>query len=83
MNSNYPSASQAIRNIADLKLAYEVVYVDRLFRIFQFESPYVNGSEYWVVNEKGFLWEPATDLGDALNYLQSEEAIAYQAGVLS
>ncbi len=83
MNSNYPSASQAIRNIADLKLAYEVVHVDRLFRIFKFESPYVSGSEYWVVNEKGFLWEPATSLEDALKYLQSDEAIEYQSGALS
>ena len=78
MNPNYPSASQAIRNIADLKLAYKVIYSDRLFRVFQFEPPFVSGSEYWVINEKGFLWEPADSLDAALAYLQSEDATDYQ-----
>ena len=80
MNSNYPSASQAIRNIADLKLAYQVVHEDRLFRVFQFEAPYVSGSEFWVVNEKGFLWEPASTLQSAIEYLLTDEATEYQAG---
>jgi len=78
MNNNYPSASQAIRNLADLKLAYKVVHTEGLFRIFQFESPFVSGSEYWVINEKGFLWEPAKNIDEAMAYLESEEAKDYQ-----
>ncbi|MDR3688632.1 MAG: hypothetical protein P4L46_04575 [Fimbriimonas sp.] len=80
MSPNYPSASQAIRNIADLKVAYAVVHTDGRFRVFQFEAPYVNGSEFWVVNEKGFLWEAAVDLAGAFGYLSSDEAVEYQQG---
>jgi hypothetical protein len=79
MNPNYPSASQAIRNMADLKLAYQIVHTDGRFRIVHFESPFVSGSEFWVINEKGFLWEPANNLKEALEYLQSEEATEYQS----
>ena len=78
MNNNYPSSSQAIRNIADLKLAYKVIHTEGFFRIFQFESPFVSGSEFWVVNEKGFLWEPASTVDEAIKYLLSDEAIEYQ-----
>ncbi len=78
MNPNYPSASQAIRNVADLKLAYQIIHTEGLFRIFQFEAPFVSGSEFWVINEKGFLWEPAVNFESAIEYLASAEAQDYQ-----
>ena len=47
------------------------------FRVLHFASPGIQGAEYWVVNEKGFLWEPADNESAALDYLMSEEAKEY------
>ena len=47
------------------------------FRIVYFRSPGIHGSEYWIVNEKGFLWEAAESEGAALAYLLSSEAKEY------
>ncbi len=80
MNNNYPSASQAIRNLNDIRVSYEVALTEGRFRLVRFESPFFDGSEFWIVNEKGFLWEPADSVDDALVYLCSEEAASYNAG---
>ena len=79
MNNNYPSASQAIRNLNDIRMNYEVVLSEGKFRVIRFDSPFFDGSEFWVVNEKGFLWEPAETQDIALAYLLGDEAAEYNA----
>lgn len=78
MNNNYPGSSQAIRNIADIRTSYEVVHTEGHFRIVRLASPYFDGAEYWVINERGFLWEPANSEEAARAYLRTEEALEYQ-----
>ncbi len=79
MNNNYPSASQAIRNLNDIRVSYEVVLTEQKFRIIRFDPPFFDGSEFWVVNEKGLLWEPAETQDVALAYLMGPEAAEYNA----
>jgi hypothetical protein len=77
MNNNYASASEVIRNLSSMPLRFEVLITEGRFRVVRFDSPYFDGSEFWVVNEKGFLWEPADSPEAALNYLLGEEAREY------
>lgn len=77
-NLNYQSSAAVIRNLADVPGAHEVVWEEGRFRIVQFALPYFGGYEYWIVNEKGFLWEPADTLDDAEAYLKTDEAMEYQ-----
>jgi hypothetical protein len=77
-NDNYPSSSEMVRNISDIRVKRELVMTDGKFRVVRFSPPYFDGSEYWVVNEKGFMWEPADSFSAALAYLQSAEAQDYQ-----
>jgi hypothetical protein len=79
VNPNYPSASQAIRNLADIRTTFEVLDQIGKFRIVRFEPPFFGGSEFWVVNEKGFLWEPADSLDAIFAYLDSDEAKEYDS----
>jgi hypothetical protein len=58
-NDNYPSASEMIRNLGDIKVPHEVFESTGKFRIVRFAAPFFQGSEFWVVSEKGFMWEPA------------------------
>jgi hypothetical protein len=78
MNPNYPSASQVVRNLADIKSAYETLAEFGRFRIVRFETPFFGGSEFWIVNERGFLWEACDSEAAALEYLESDEAKEYQ-----
>lgn len=80
MRDNYQSAGEHIRNLADLTVPYEVLETDGRFRIVQIAPPYYSGFQLWIVNEKGFFWEPAANLDKALAYLGSDEAKEYQAG---
>ena len=64
--------------MADIRVRHEVLLTDGRFRIVRFARPFFDGSEYWVVNEKGFMWEPADDWHAALAYLESAEAKDYQ-----
>ena len=80
MNENYPSAGEIVRNLAQVTSPYEVVSTHGRFRIVRFDSPFWGGYEFWVVNEKGFLWEPAEDLEAAHEYLRSPEAAEYNQG---
>lgn len=77
-NDNYPSASEMVRNVADIRVPHELLLTDGKFRVFRFHAPYFEGSEYWVVNEKGFMWEPVDSFHDAVVYLESAEAKEYQ-----
>lgn len=79
MNPNYPSASEVIRNVADLKAPYHVLRESGKFRIIEIDAPYFGGYAFWVINEKGFLWEPALSLEGAEAYLNSPEARQYQS----
>lgn len=77
MPENYPSANEVVRNLSDLEGKYEIIEERGKFRIVRLEPPYYAGAEFWVVNEKGFLWEPAATLESALAYLDSAEARNY------
>jgi len=72
MPENYLSAGEHLRNLADLPGMYEVLEEHGEFRIVQIAPPYFQGSEFWVVNEKGFFWEPADSLQAARDYIASE-----------
>ncbi len=76
---NYQSAGTHIRNIGDLPEPPEVIEEHGAFRIVRLAPPYFSGSEIWVVNEKGFFWEPASDVEGARKYLESDEAKAYES----
>jgi hypothetical protein len=78
LNENYPSAGSVVRNVADLRTGYRTLEEVGKFRIVALATPFFAGYRYWVVNEKGFLWEPAETEEAARNYLKSEEAIDYQ-----
>jgi len=80
MKLNYPSNSEVVRNIADVKSAFEVVSEEGPFRVLQFDSPFLHGYAYWIVNEKGFLWEPCDSLEAAAAYLNGAEAKEYSEG---
>ena len=69
-----------VRNLAGIKVPYELLQTEGKFRIVRFERPFFNGTEFWVVNEKGFLWEPSDSLEAAKAYLESPEAQEYQQG---
>ena len=77
-NDNYPSASEMVRNVSGIRVPHQVLMNEGKFRIVKFEAPYYQGMEYWVINEKGFMWEPADNLQVALAYLESPEALEYQ-----
>ena len=79
MNENYPSAAQAIRNLNDIRTSFEVMHMEGRFRIVRFDPPYILGSEFWVVNEKSFLWEPADSVDAAIEYLLGDEAVQYNS----
>lgn len=78
MPENYPSASQVVRNLSAVTAPYEIVLTRGKFRIVRFDTPFWGGYEFWVVNEKGFLWEPAESLANAEEYLSTDEAVEYQ-----
>lgn len=77
MSENYANASEVIRNLAHLQGGYEVLLEHGRFRIVRLPPPFFSGYEFWVVNEKGFLWEPAESEQAALDYLDSDEAREY------
>jgi len=76
---NYQSAGTHIRNVHDLAEPVEILEEHGAFRIVRLAPPFFAGSEIWVINEKGFFWEPASSLEHAHLYLESEEAKAYSA----
>ena len=78
-NDNYPGATESIRNLASVPGRYQVLEEHGKFRIVQFVPLSFQGYNFWVVNERGFLWEPADSLDGARAYLDSDEAKEYQA----
>jgi hypothetical protein len=77
MPENYPSASEMVRNLRDIRTLHSVLLEEGKFRIVRFSPPYFEGYEYWVVNERGFMWEGTDSEEDALQYLESDEARDY------
>ncbi len=77
MQERIPSSSELVRRVDELKVPFEVLVEDGRFRVIRVAKPFFQGSEYWVINEKGFLWEPCASEDDALAYLVSEEALDY------
>ncbi len=75
--AGYASASLVVRNLEQVTARYEVLDTQGKFRIVRFDPPYFGGAEFWIVNEKGFLWEPADDLDGAFAYLETDEAREY------
>lgn len=74
---NYPSAAdEVIRNIAQLA-GVEILEEAQPWRIVRIPEPGTEGAVLWIVNEKGFLWEPAATLEEARAYLSSSEAEEY------
>lgn len=59
-------------------MEYETVLTEGPFRVIRFDTPFFAGSEFWIVNEKGFLWEPVESQEAALAYLLGEEAGDYR-----
>jgi hypothetical protein len=78
-NDNYPSASEMIRNLAQIHVRWRLLHTEGKFRIVQFDAPYFEGDEYWVVSEKGFMWEPVENLEAGLRYLETDEAKEYNS----
>lgn len=76
---NYHNPEVIIRNLSELSGRYTTVKQDGPFEVVKFPAPGVNGYEWWIANEKGFLWEPALDEPSVETYLQSEEAKEYRA----
>lgn len=77
MPENYQSASEMIRNLDRIRVPHEVVETHGPFRLVRFVSPFWEGSEYWLVNEKGFMWEPGDSIDALHEYLLSDEAREY------
>lgn len=74
---NYPSAAdEVIRNISQIA-GVQILEELGVWRIVQIPEPGLEGAILWVVNEKGFLWEPTTTLEEARAYLSSPEAQEY------
>ena len=80
-NENYQSASEMIRSLDKIRVPHEVLDTHGPFRLLKFSPPYWDGYEYWLVNEKGFMWEPAESVEDLWKYLESPEAQEYIAKV--
>jgi hypothetical protein len=55
-----------------------VLLTEGRFKVVRLDAPYFAGYQFWLVNEKGFLWEPAESVDKALEYLVSDEAQEYQ-----
>ncbi len=78
-NDNYHSASEMVRNLDKIRVPHQVIGTEGKFRVVQFDAPYYEGFEFWIVNEKGFMWEAADKFENAMAYLESDEAREYNA----
>ena len=76
-NQNYQAASEMIRSLDKIRVPYEQIGELGPFRLLRFESPYWDGYEFWLVNEKGFMWEPGESEAALWRYLEGDEARDY------
>lgn len=82
-NDNYQSASEMIRSLDKIRVPYEVLEERGPFRLLRFVSPFWDGYEFWLVNEKGFMWEPGESAEALRAHLAGDEARDYMAGTAS
>ena len=78
-NDNYQSASEMIRSLDKIQVPYEALAEHGPFRMLRFQAPYWDGYEFWLVNEKGFMWEPGESEAALWTYLEGDEAREYMA----
>ena len=76
-NENYQSASEMVRSLDKIRVPYELLDTKGPFRLLKFSPPYWDGYEFWLVNEKGFMWEPGESRASLDAYLASDEAREY------
>ncbi len=74
MPEQFADANERVRNIAQLPGFVEILCEIGEFRIVRVLPPYYDGSEFWVVNDKGFFWEPAPDVESAKRYIESSQS---------
>ena len=78
-NQNYQAASEMIRSLDKIRVPYVLLAEQGPFRLLRFDSPFWDGYEFWIVNEKGFMWEPGETEASLLAYLEGDEAKEYAA----
>ena len=71
MQPGIPSASEMIRNLSQVTGGYEVLYEQGEFRVVKF-AKVIETSDFWVVNDKGFFWEPVDSLPQGIDFIQTE-----------
>jgi hypothetical protein len=71
MQPGIPSASEMIRNLSQVTGGYEVLYERGEFRVVKF-GKVIETSDFWVVNDKGFFWEPVDSLPQGIDFIQTE-----------
>lgn len=76
-NENYQAASEMIRSLDKIRVPYTLIEERGPFRLLRFESPFWDGYEFWLVNEKGFMWEPGESVAALRAYLETDEARDY------
>lgn len=73
MTGGIPAAREIVRNLSQVRGTWSVLLESGPFRVVRFEKM-IEGSELWIVNDKGFLWEPVATEDAALAWLDSDEA---------
>lgn len=68
-----------IRSLDKIRVPYEVLETRGPFRLVRFSKPFWDGYEYWLVNEKGFMWEPGDSPESLHAYLEGDEAKEYMS----
>ena len=66
---NYPSSTEVVRNLSQIRGHKEVVREKDGWQVMIFDKV-VSESKTWVVSPKGFLWEPFDDAESAIKYLE-------------
>ena len=62
---------ELVRNLSQVRGTWKVLHEEGSFRVVEFEKR-IEGSVIWVVNDRGFFWEPAGSLPSAMDFLASE-----------
>jgi hypothetical protein len=73
MQPGIPSASEMIRNLSQVTGGFEVLFERGEFRVVRF-SKVIDLSDIWVVNDKGFFWEPVDSLEQGIRFIDTELA---------
>jgi hypothetical protein len=62
-----------IRNLSQVTGGFEVLFERGEFRVVRF-TKVIDLSDIWVVNEKGFFWEPVDSREQGIRFIDSELA---------